>query len=274
MTLVSKIESIEEHQALEKYCLHVVNKQWGAKLEAIEGLIKTLLSQAQEKPSSAFVQNMGTGYSSGNNSELLGRPLENFLSGAELICFRCGESGCFQNNCEQVKALFTKGAIVHNKKRRVCLLDGLWVPNIPIGVSLVEHVDRYYATMKPVQSFHGTFEEIKDICRAPSQESTSVGTEIDEHEQRIAKAEKELELRERESALKVKQYKLKAKASERADLLEHFDQELSALQEGMTGKLPEENKTSKILLKEADQQWDSQPETEAEGMWAIIETSA
>ena len=42
----------------------------------------------------------------------------------------------------------------------------------------------------------------------------------------------------------------------------------------MTGKPPEENKTSKILLKEADQQQDSQPETEAEGMQAIIETSA
>ena len=114
-TLVSKIESIEEHQALEKDCLDVVNKQWGTKLEVIEGLIETLLSQAQEKPLLAFVQNVGLGYRSGNNSELLGRPLKSFLSGAELICFRCGESGHFQNNCEQIKALFTKGAIVHNK---------------------------------------------------------------------------------------------------------------------------------------------------------------
>ena len=93
--LVSKIESIEEHQALEKNCLDVVNKQWGAKLEAIEGLIKMLLSQAQEKLSLAFVQNMGMGYRSGNNSELLGRPLKNFPSGIELICFRCRESGHF-----------------------------------------------------------------------------------------------------------------------------------------------------------------------------------
>ena len=66
-----------------------------------------------------------------------------------------------------------------------------------------------------------------------------MGKGIDEHEQRIAKAKKELEFRERESALKVKQYKFKAKATERADvcsfLLEHFDQELSALQEGKPG---------------------------------------
>ena len=42
----------------------------------------------------------------------------------------------------------------------------------------------------------------------------------------------------------------------------------------MTGKPPEENKTSKILLKETDQQQDSQLEIGAEGTWAIVETSA
>ena len=107
--LVSKIESIEEHQALEKDHSDVVNKQWGTKPEAIEGLIKTLLSQAQEKPSLAFVQNLGMGYRSGNNSELLERPLRNFSSGTELICFRCGESGHFQNNCEREGSIYKGG---------------------------------------------------------------------------------------------------------------------------------------------------------------------
>ena len=95
--------------------------------------------------------------------------------------------------------------------------------------------------MKPVQSCYGTFEEVEDSYRAPSRESTSAGKEIDEQEQRIAKAKKELELRERESTLKAKQYELEAKALERVDvrsfLLEHFDQELSALQEGKLGSL-------------------------------------
>ena len=85
LTLVSEIESIEEHQALEKDYLDVVNKQRGAKLEAMEGLIKMLLSQAQEKPLLAFVQNVGPGYRSGNNSELPGRPLKSLSSGAELV---------------------------------------------------------------------------------------------------------------------------------------------------------------------------------------------
>ena len=95
--------------------------------------------------------------------------------------------------------------------------------------------------MKLVQSYYGTFEEVEDSDGVPSRESTSAGKEIEEREQRIAKAEKEWELRERESTLKAKQYKLEAKALERADicsfLLEHFDQELSALQEGKPGFL-------------------------------------
>ena len=184
---------------------------------------------------------MGPGYRSGNNSEPLERPLKSFSFGTELICFGCGESGHFQKNCEQVKALFTKGAIVHSKEGRVCLSDSSRVPNIPMGASLVECMDRYYATMKPVQSFYGTFEEMEDSYGALSQESTSAGKGIDEWEQRIAKAGKELELRERESTLKAKQYKPEAKALERADvhlfLLENFDQELSALQEGKLGFL-------------------------------------
>ena len=94
--------------------------------------------------------------------------MKSFLSGAELICFRCRESGHFQNNCEQVKALFTKGAIVHNKEERVCLPDGSRVPNIPVEASLVECMDRYYVTMKPVQSCYGTFEEMEDSYGAPS----------------------------------------------------------------------------------------------------------
>ena len=49
---------------------------------------------------------------------------------------------------------------------------------------------------------------------------------------------------------------------------------MAARQKRITGKPPEKNKTSKILLKEADQQQDSPPEIEAEGTRAIVGTSA
>ena len=93
-------EGAKSTQPFASCSMRCGKSQWGVKLEAIEGLMKTLLSQAQDKPLSAFVQDVGPGYRSENNTELLGRPLKSFSSGAELICFGCGESGHFQNNCE------------------------------------------------------------------------------------------------------------------------------------------------------------------------------
>jgi hypothetical protein len=89
------------------------------------------------------------------------------------------------DNCICMKALITKGAIIHNHEGRVCLPDGLQVPNISVGANLVDHVDRYYATMKPPQSYYGAFEE-----------------------QQLAKLKKELKLNQRESTLLAKQLKL------------------------------------------------------------------
>jgi hypothetical protein len=84
--LATKLETLEETQALEKYHLDVVNKQWGAKLENIEGLLKTFMFQAQEKPSSSFVQNIGMGNRIGNQGEVPGRAFRSFSNGTDFIC--------------------------------------------------------------------------------------------------------------------------------------------------------------------------------------------
>ena len=242
LSLVNKLESLEENQALEKDRLNAVNKQWGVKLDALEVMMKTILSQSQEKPSSSFVQNVGTGSRVGGPTEASGRVLKNFSSNNDYMCFGCGENGHFQNNCEKVKSLIVKGAIVHNREGRVCLPDGSRVPNIPAGSCLVERVERYYANMKPTQSYYGAFEEMEEkMCSTIPKEATYVNREVDEREQKLAKLEKEFDLRERMSTLKAKQLKLETKSSERAEassyLLEHFDEELSALQNSKGGFL-------------------------------------
>ena len=238
--LATKLETIEETQALEKDRLDVANKQLGAKLENIECLLKTFMSQAQEKPSSGFVQNIGMGNRMGNQGEVPGRAFKSFSNGTDFICFGCGESGHFQNDCGRVKALIAKGAIVHNREGRVCLPDGSRVPNVPPGSCLADRVDRYYASMKPTQSYYGAFEEMEDkIHGSISRESTYVNREIEEREQRIAKLEKEQELKERENALSAKQFKLEAKLPDKAAiqayLLEHLDEDLQMLSGGKSG---------------------------------------
>ena len=101
-------------------------------------------------------------------------------------------------------------------------------------------MDRYYASMKPTQSYYGAFEEMEDKLHGSiSRESTYVNREIEEREQRIAKLEKEQELKERENALSAKQFKLEAKLPDKAAiqayLLEHLDEDLQMLSGGKSG---------------------------------------
>lgn len=239
--LAGKLESLEESQALEKDRLNAVNKQWGAKLESLEGLMKTLISQSQEKPVAGFIQNGGNGWNrSGVQNDESGKNFRHMSSNSDIICFGCGETGHFQNICERVKALIAKGTIIRNREGRVCLPDGSRVPNVPAGASLVERLERYYGTMKTAQAYMGTFEEVEDKMGGTlPRESSYMNREVDDRELRLSKLEKEFELKERENVLLAKQLKLENKISEKPDmrsyLLEKFDEELSALQNNKSG---------------------------------------
>ena len=239
-SLAQKLENLEESQALEKDKLEVVNKQWGVKLESIEGLVKTLLSQQPEKPSPNLVQQVGQGIRNGNLNNEQGKSFRALPNTSEIICFGCGEGGHFQNNCDRVKALISKGAIIRNHEGRVCLPDGSRVPNIPAGACLAERVEKYYASVKPSQAYYGAFEEMEEkMGGVLPREQLYVNREVDSREQRIAKLEKEFELKERENTLLAKQMKLESKISENSDvrsfLLERFDDELKALQNNKSG---------------------------------------
>jgi hypothetical protein len=235
------LESLEETQALEKDRLNAVSKQWGAKLESLESLMKTFISQNQEKPVTGFIQNVGNGWNrSGVQNDEPGKNFRNMSNNSDFICFGCGESGHFQNICERVKALIAKGSIIRNREGRVCLPDGSKVPNVPAGASLVERVERYYGSMKTSQTYIGKFEEVEDkMGGILPRESSYINREVDERELRLSKLEKEFELKERENVLLAKQLKLENKTSEKPDirsyLLEKFDEELSALQNNKSG---------------------------------------
>ena len=234
--LANKIESIEEAQALQKDKQEIAGKNVDAKLEAIENMIKSFVSQIQEKPSSTFVQNIGP-ERYGMSSDTSGKPVKPSFNPSDYMCFGCGERGHFQNNCEKVKALIQKGAVIHNREGRICLPDGTRVPNIPHGASLVDRVERYYSTMRPSQSYVSTFEEAEEqLLGIIPKETMYMNKEVlDEREQRIAKLEKEIGIREKENAIIAKYLKLSEKGSEKADASvysqEQFNKDIAALQE-------------------------------------------
>jgi hypothetical protein len=233
--LANKIESIEEAQALQKDKQEIASKHMDAKLEAIETMIKNFVSQVQEKPSSSFVQNVGP-VKYGMSNDTAGKPFKSQFNHADYMCFGCGENGHFQNNCEKVKALIQKGAVILNREGRICLPDGTRVPNIPNGACLVDRVEKYYITMRSSQTYYSTFEEAEDhLLGLIPKETTYMNREVlDEREQRIAKLEKEIGIRERENAVTAKYLKLSEKGSEKIDAsvysTEQFNRDIAALQ--------------------------------------------
>ena len=237
----NKLESLEESQALEKDRLDAVNKQWGARFDGLENMIKNLLTQSQEKPSSTFIQSAGQGSGGHFHSDnMSGRGNKISSGNTDIICYGCGVPGHFQNNCEKVKGLVQSGAIIYNRDGRVCLPDGSRVPNIPPGANLADRVEKYYGTMRPTQAFYGAFEEMEErMSGTLPKESSYVNKEVEDREQKLARLEKGLELMERESALLARQLKLENKLPEKVDvrnfLLEQFDEELKALQENRPG---------------------------------------
>ena len=238
----NKLERLEESQALEKDRLDAVNKQWGARFDGLENMIKSLFTQSQEKPSSTFVQSVGQG--SGGHTHLENVPARGNKSSSmtEITCFGCGALGHFQNGCEKVKGLVQSGAIIYNREGKVCLPDGSRVPNVPPGASLAERVEKYYGTMKPTQAFYGAFEEMEERMSAPvPRESHQGNKSFEDRESKLSRLEKGLELMEREAALLAKQLKLEAKSPDKVDvrtyLLEQFDEELKALQDNKAGFL-------------------------------------
>jgi hypothetical protein len=242
-SMISKLEVLEESQALEKDRLDAVNKQWGARFDGLETMMKNLLAQTQEKPSSTFVQTVGPGNGGPSHLENMGtRGNRNFSNGAEVTCYGCGVQGHFQSHCERVKGLIQSGAIRYNREGRVCLPDGSRVPNIPPGANLVDRIENYYGTTRPIQAFHGTFEEMEERMSGPlPKENLYENRDMDDRESKLARLEKGLEMVERESALLTRKLKLDEKAHERAEvrtyLLEQFDAELKAMQEAKPGFL-------------------------------------
>ena len=241
-SVVTKLESLEETQALEKDRLDAVNKQWGARFDGLETMMKSLLDQTQEKPTASFVQTVGQGGGSFSHPEpMQNRGFRNSSNASGYSCFGCGESGHFQNDCERIKNLVRTGAIIY-KDGRVCLPDGSKIPGIPLGANLADRVEKYYGNMRPTQAYYGSFEEMEDrMSGVLPRETSFMNREVEDREQKLAKLEKELELKERENALLAKQMKLEAKAPDKVDarsyFLDRFDEELKALQENKPGFL-------------------------------------
>jgi hypothetical protein len=182
--LSNKIELIEETQAKEMDRLTVSNKSLESKISDLAGMMKTLLSQAQEK---SPVKEMNRGYDSSGHSHVQkwGR------SPGNEKCFFCGKEGHYQPECDELKSHIRIGNVrmIDNKVR---LPDGALIPNFPAGACTLEKMERYYSN-RLSQSYYGALEEEEGMSINPVRYNTqNFSQEMSEREKCLSQLEKEL----------------------------------------------------------------------------------
>jgi hypothetical protein len=131
-------------------------------------------------------------------------------------CFGCGGDDHFQDKCEKIKHHIKLGNLKLNQEGRVRLANGSRVPNYPAGASLIERMERFYASKPPVQAYLGSYEEIEErSVNTYAKYVEPIDNSLELKEQRLAKLEKELQLKEREGVLLARQLKLEDKSDEK-----------------------------------------------------------
>ena len=201
--LSQKVEELEGVQALEKDRLESVSKTLESKMDGLEGMLKTLLTQGQKQEPAG-----GCGKTHDTHSGPTQRWGGKSLDGEK--CFWCGALGHFQADCDDLKNQARAGNVKINAEGRLRLRDGSFIPNIPAGGTLKEKVERHNSK-KPSQFFYGCYED-DDPVPAPATQFPSQFLHVTEDpEKRRARLERELDLREKEESLELKRIALERK---------------------------------------------------------------
>jgi len=201
--LSEKVEELEGVQALERDRFASVQKTMESKMEGLETMLKTLLSQSQA--SVGHGDSRGSGF---RNHEHHSSPPQKWGKSAENDkCFCCGIPGHFQADCEEMKNMIRSGLIKVNPEGKLRLRDGSFIPNHPPGATIKERVERHYSK-KPSQYYYGEYEEDHPVPSSAPRYPAQFLHVPENAERRRARLEKELDLCEKEEALELKRIKL------------------------------------------------------------------
>ena len=241
--LSEKVEELEGVQALERDRFASVQKTMESKMDGLENLLKTLLSQSQASVGHGDFKGNG-----GKHHEHHGSPVQKWGKTSDNDkCFYCGKLGHFQADCDEMKGQILTGNIKVNPEGKLRLKDGAFIPNYPPGATIKERVERHYSK-KPSQLYYGEYEEDHPVPSSAPRYPAQFLHLPESADRRRARLEKELDLLEKEEALELKRMKLErdekkrelANGSSRAtnvvDLLGPLtDDEVAAIRQARAG---------------------------------------
>lgn len=201
--LLDKVDELEGEQALDKDRVVSMGKNLDSRIDSLENMIKSLLTQGQTNGTQQLCKDDCKGGSC-KIHEANNVPIQRW-GGKSLDhekCFWCGLMGHFQADCDDLKNQIRAGNVKVNAEGKLRLKDGSFIPNYPVGASLKERVDRHYAR-KPSQFYYGEYEDSDPISTVtPNSFSQYLGTSSDERS--LARLKAELELKKREEVLELR----------------------------------------------------------------------
>jgi hypothetical protein len=236
-----KLEEVENIQAQERDKLDIANKNMDVRFNELEGMMKTLLAQAQGNINTGLRREMVPQYDPKSGVKL-GTPGSipkwggNSGSGGKSngSCFYCGSRDHFVGpECEEMQEDIKNGLVKMNAEGKIRLSDGSYIPNMPNTTTIRERVEKHYA--KKMNQFYCGSEEEEHapsviLPKLPAQ-FTNI---VEDPSRRRARLEHELDLKDREEALELKQLKLEreekkkleqgSKATRAAHVLEMLEQ--------------------------------------------------
>jgi hypothetical protein len=218
-----KLEEMENIQAQERDKLDIANKNMDTRFNELEGMMKTLLAQAQGNGNTGLRREMVPQYDPKNGVKLGvpgtipkwgGGGASTRTSGS---CFYCGSREHFVGpECDEMQEDVKNGLVKMNAEGKIRLSDGSYIPNMPNTTTIRERVEKHYA--KKLNQFYCGNEDEEHapnivVPKAPIQ-FTNI---VEDPSRRKARLEHELDLKEREETLELKQLKLEREEKKRLE---------------------------------------------------------
>ena len=217
-SLVQKLESLENNQAVEKDKMEIANKDLHNRFNELEKMMKNLVNHVQGNGNKEPVAQYDP-----NNRVKLGQPgtIPKWVTNGngrngegDSKCFYCGKRGHYISDCDDLKEDLKVGFVKLNDEGKLRMSDGGYVPNTPNGAPINDRIEKQ--NMKRQNQLYCGYDDNGGIPEPviPSYPAQFFNT-MESAAQRHTRLERELDLKEKEDELELRKIRLEREEKKR-----------------------------------------------------------